>query len=71
LGLPTGLPVNGFHLCIFSTILVSSILFMCPNQLNLWALTKFIMFRCCINSSNSTFVLIVLEIFKSTKSSPS
>ena len=34
-----GLPVNGFHLCIFFTILVSGILFMCPNQLNLWALT--------------------------------
>jgi len=30
LGLPTGLPVNGFHLCIFFTILVSGIL--CPNQ---------------------------------------
>ena len=39
LGLPTGLPVNDFHLCIFFTILVSGILFMCPNQLNLWALT--------------------------------
>ena len=38
-GLPTGLPVNGFHLYIFFTILVSGILFMCPNQLNLWALT--------------------------------
>jgi hypothetical protein len=23
LGLPTGLPVNGFHLCIFCTIIVS------------------------------------------------
>jgi len=33
LGLPTGLPVNGFHLCIFFTILVSGILFMSPNQL--------------------------------------
>jgi len=39
LGIPTGLPVNGFHLCIFFTILVSGILFVCPNQLNLWALT--------------------------------
>jgi hypothetical protein len=37
--LPTGLLVNGFHLYIFFTILVSGILFMCPNQLNLWALT--------------------------------
>jgi len=38
-GLPTGLPVNGFHLCIFFTILVSDVLFMCPNHLNLWTLT--------------------------------
>jgi hypothetical protein len=35
LGLPTGLFVNGFHLCIFLTILVSGILFMWPNELNL------------------------------------
>jgi len=34
LGLPAGLPVNGFHLCILFTVLVSGILFMCPNQLN-------------------------------------
>ena len=39
LGLPTGLLVNGFQLYIFCTILVSDIQFMCPNQLNLWALT--------------------------------
>ena len=39
LDLPTGLLVDGFHLHIFLTILVSGILFMCPNQLNLWALT--------------------------------
>ena len=39
LGLPAGLPVNGFHLCILFTMLVSGILFMCPNQLNRWALT--------------------------------
>jgi hypothetical protein len=39
LDIPTGLLVNGFHLYIFFTILVSGILFMCPNQLNLWALT--------------------------------
>ena len=39
LGLPTGLIVNGFHLYIFLTVLVSDILFMCPNQLTLWALT--------------------------------
>ena len=39
LGIPAGLPVNGFHLCILFTMLVSGILFMCPNQLNLWALT--------------------------------
>jgi hypothetical protein len=56
LGLPTGLLVNGFHLYIFLTILVSGILFMCPNQLSLWDLTQFIMFRCFINSS-SLFVL--------------
>ena len=39
LGLPTALLVNGFHLYIFVTILVSGILLMCPNQLSLWALT--------------------------------
>ena len=59
LGLTTGLPVNVFHLCIFFTLLVSGILCMCPNQLNLWALTQFIMFRCFINSSNSMFDLIL------------
>ena len=59
LGLPTGLLVNGFHLYIFCTILVSGILFVCPNQLNLCALTQFIMFRCFISSSNSLLVLIL------------
>ena len=39
LGLPAGLPVNGFHLCILFTVLLSDILFMCPNQLSRWALT--------------------------------
>ena len=39
LGLPAGLPVNSFHLCILFTMLVSGILFMCPNQLSLWVLT--------------------------------
>jgi hypothetical protein len=39
LGLPTSLLVNGFHLYIFLTELVSGILFMYPNQLNLWDLT--------------------------------
>ena len=39
LGLPTGLLVDGFHLYIFLAILVSGILFMRPNQLNLRALT--------------------------------
>jgi hypothetical protein len=39
LSLSTGLRVNGFHLCIFFTILISCILFMCPNQLYLWSLT--------------------------------
>ena len=36
LGLPAGLPVNGFHLRILFTVLISGILFVCPNQLNLW-----------------------------------
>ena len=36
-GLPAGLPMNGFHLCILFTVLISGILFMCPNQLNRWA----------------------------------
>ena len=45
LGLPAGLPVNGFHLCILFTVLISGILFVCPNQLNRWVLTQFIMFR--------------------------
>ena len=35
LDLPTGLLVNGFHLYIFFTILISGILFVCPNRLNL------------------------------------
>ena len=39
LGLPAGLSVNGFHLCILLTMLVSGILFMCPNQLNRSVLT--------------------------------
>jgi hypothetical protein len=39
LGLPAGLRVNGLHLYIFFTTLVSCILFMCPNQLSLWDLT--------------------------------
>jgi hypothetical protein len=51
--------VNSFHLYIFFTILVSGVLFMCPNQIILWALTLLIMFRCFINSSNSLFVLIL------------
>ena len=37
--LPADLPVNGFHLCILFTMPVSGILFVCPNQLNRWALT--------------------------------
>ena len=39
LGLPTGRFVNGCHLYISFTTLDSAILFMCPNQLNLWDLT--------------------------------
>ena len=58
-GLPTGLLVNGFYLYIFCTILVSGILFVCPNQLTLCAVTLFIMFRCFISSSTSLLVLIL------------
>ena len=36
LGLPAGLSVNGFDLCILFTVLVSGIQFVCPNQLNRW-----------------------------------
>ena len=50
--------MNGFHLCILFTVLVSGILFVCPNELNHWALTQF-MFRCLINSCNSLFVLLL------------
>jgi hypothetical protein len=32
LDLPTGLPVNGFHLCIFFTTLVSGIVFMADRE---------------------------------------
>ena len=39
LGFPAGLPMNGFLLCILFTMFISGILFMCPNQLNLWSLT--------------------------------
>ena len=60
LGLPSGRVTYGCHLYIFLTILVSGFLRMCPNQLNLWALTWFITFRCCINLSSSTLVLIFL-----------
>jgi hypothetical protein len=35
LGPPAGLLVNGFHLHIFLTILVSDFLFVCANQLNI------------------------------------
>jgi hypothetical protein len=63
LGLPTGLLVSGFNLYIFFTTLVSGILFMCPNQLNLCALTQFIMFRWFVSSSNSLLVLILQLTF--------
>ena len=65
LGLPAGLPVNGFYLYILFTLLVSGILFMCPNQLNLWALQSFIMFQCFINSSSCLFVLILQILLNS------
>ena len=55
LDLPAGLPVNGFHFCILFTMLVSGILFVCPNQLNRWALTKFIMSRCLIHPIHYSF----------------
>jgi hypothetical protein len=32
LGLRASLSVNGFHLCILFTMLVSGILFVCPNR---------------------------------------
>ena len=51
--LTAGLPVNGCHLCILFTVLVSGILFVCPNQLNSWASTQFVKFRCLIISSNT------------------
>ena len=54
LGLPAGLPANGFHLCINFTMLASDILSRPPNSI-VWALTQFVMFRCLINSSNSFF----------------
>ena len=57
LDIPSGIPVNGFHLCLLLTMLVSGILLVCPTQLSLCVLTSFIMFRCFINSSNFLFVL--------------
>ena len=59
LGLPTGLLVNSFHVYILFTVLVSGILFMCPKQLNLCALTQFIMFRCFISFFNSLLAFTV------------
>ena len=32
---PSGLHVNGVHLCVLFTMLVSGFLFTCPNQLSL------------------------------------
>jgi hypothetical protein len=37
--LPADFPLNGFHLCILFTMLISGIVCKCPNQLNCWALT--------------------------------
>ena len=55
LGLPAGLPVNGFHLCILFTVLVSGILLLCPNQLNRWALTQCVTSRCLFRPSRYLF----------------
>ena len=58
LSLPTGLPVNGFQLCIFFTIIVSGILFVSrPTQsLDINIIYYVPVF---INSFNSMFVLIL------------
>jgi len=58
-GLPNGLVNIGFHLYTFLTILSSDSRCKWPNQLNLYAFMKFIMFLCLINLSNSSFVLIL------------
>jgi hypothetical protein len=63
-GLPTGLFVNGFNLCIFLTILISGILFMCPNRLNLWALTYFIMYRTTVCGTQNFFANFVSYLKK-------
>ena len=58
-GLPSGRVNIGFHLYTFFTILSSGIRCKWPNQLNLCAFMWFIIFLCLINSSNSSFVLIL------------
>ena len=58
-GLPCGHVDIGFHLYTFFTILSSGIRCKWPNQLNPCAFMWFITFLCLINSSNSSFVLIL------------
>ena len=58
-GLPSGRVNIDFHLCTLFTILSSVIRCKWLNQLNLWAFMWFIIFLCLINSSNSSFVLIL------------
>jgi len=58
-GLPSGRVNIGFHLYTLFTILSSDIRCKWPNQLNLCAFMSFIIFLCLINSSNSSFVLIL------------
>ena len=58
-GLPSGRVNIGFHMFTFFTILSSGICCKWLNQLNLCALMWFIIFLCLINSSNSSFVLIL------------
>ena len=59
-GLPCGRIDIGFHLyTFFFTILSSGIRCKWPNQLNRCDFMWFIIFLCLINSSNSSFVLIL------------
>jgi hypothetical protein len=58
-GLPSSRVNIGFHLYTLFTILFSGIRSKLPNQLNLCAFMWFIIFLCLINSSNSSFVLIL------------
>ena len=59
-GLPSGFIDIGFHLHTLFTIMSSCIRCKWPNQLNRCAFIWSIMFLCLINSSYSSFVLILL-----------